>query len=144
MGKNDFTSFILHRLPLMIKSSMRREDFKSNLSSMTMGELSREERPITDISWYYHDWLQVFQPTINILGVHYNIQKHLTWYFRIKAGPTMEIITKLGFSTFTENLIRKYDISAILQSHNYECHRDVKPVVIILKIISMVEIKYNT
>lgn len=56
----------------------------------------------------------------------------------------MEIITKLGFSTFTENLIRKYDISALLQSHNYECHRDVKPVVIILKIISMVEIKYNT
>ena len=52
MEKNDFTSFIIHRLPFMIKSSMRREDFKSNLSSMlmTIGELSREERPITDIS----------------------------------------------------------------------------------------------
>ena len=56
----------------------------------------------------------------------------------------MEIIAKLGFSTFTEHLIRKYDISALLQSHNFECYRDIKQVVIILKIISMVEIKYNT
>ena len=56
----------------------------------------------------------------------------------------MEIIAKLGFRTFTEHLIRKYYMSALLQSHNFEFYRDVKQVVIILKIISMVEIKYNT